>query len=236
MKPRKRRARRPDRHERLATGRPGTYIDDISAITAATLVWLWCRVSTKWQAERGNLEDQEAALRAAVADFGGTVVGVTRYTGRAWEAEAALYKAATCAARAGAVLLAESTSRFARHPDYHPKLRPHLVAGEDELRNLRFVCGEVTLVTMHPPDDTSGEERGHQSARGQHHKGNKGGRPRKKEPEDTSPGHKKRRLPMMLSKTFWFTFVAGLSVRDAADMLGEHHNQIQRWRDKLRGR
>lgn len=234
MAQRKRGIRRLDRHtRRLAMNRPSTYINDMSTITVGTPVWIWCRVSSSVQNAKGNNADQEAELRAAVEARGGTVAGATTYVGVAYgtKYEAKLYKAATCAAHAGAVLLAESTSRFTRHPDYNPKDPKPRMPGEDELRNLRFLGGDVTLVTMHDPNATNEEERGHQSARGQRQKGNKGGRPPK-----PRPGYKKRRKPMMLSKVFWFTFVAGLSVRETAAKLEVSPNQIQRWRNKLRGR
>lgn len=146
MKP----GRRPtDRHvRRLATQRASTYIRPIETIQPGTPVVLWCRVSSGPQDANGNNDDQKADLGAAVEARGGNVVGVRAYAGKASEAVAALYNAANEADRAGAVLLAESTSRFARHPRYHPKLRPRLVPGLQELSDLRWVCGDVPLVTL----------------------------------------------------------------------------------------
>jgi len=228
---RKRGIRRPNRHvRRLASGQASTYIRPIDAIGPGDSVVLWCRVSSGPQDANGNNADQEAELRAAVRARGGTVVDVRTYAGTAGSADAQLYRAANAASRANAVLLAESTSRFARHPEYHPKRRPHLRAGFTQLHDLRWVCGDVTLVTLHDPDISWREERALQSRRGQQQKGNKGGRPTKRE-----HGYKKRLRRLMLSKVFWLS-KTGLSVRRIATILGHHPNQIQRWRDRLRGR
>ena len=228
----RRRGRRPtSRHaRRLAANRPSTYIRPLDAIRPDDKVVVWCRVSSGPQDTNGNNDDQEAELRAAVEARGGTVVRVEHFAGRASEADAPLYRAANRAGQAGAVLLAESTSRFTRHPKYHPRRRPHLVAGASELRGLRWVCGDVTLVTLHDPDTTWRQDRALQSKRGQRQEGNKGGRPTKRE-----PGYKKRRRHIMLSKVFWLSKL-GFSVRDIAARVKQHPTQIQRWRDKLRGR
>ena len=139
---------------------------------------LWCRVSSGLQNSHGNNDDQEAKLRAAVEDRGGIVVGVIPYVGNASDAEVkvleALYNAANAASRADAVLLAESTSRLARSWQYHPKKLPNSIVGIKELRGLRFVCGDVTLVTLLHPDATGSEERSFQTKRGQRQKGKPG--------------------------------------------------------------
>ena len=226
---RKRGIRRPRR--RVKHHRPSTYIRHIDEVVKhGSRVVLWCRVSSGLQNANGNNDDQEAELRAAVGARGGTVVGVVPHEGRVVDADAGLYQAANLAAQTGAALLAESTSRFARHPHYHPKLRPHLTPTANALRDLRWLCGGVPLVTLHDPDATWQEERSHQSKRGQWRKGKRGGRPAKR-----IPGYKKRQRRMKLSKVFWLSKV-GFSVRETAAMLDEYPNQIQRWRDKLRGR
>ncbi len=209
---------------------PSTYIQSMDEIKPGTKVWLWCRVSSGLQDANGNNADQEVELLTAVEGLGGIVVGVTAHAGKVSEAEAQLCKVANMASRSDAVLLAESTSRFVRHPNYHPKLRPHLVAGANILRDLCWVCGDVTLVTMLDPDAKWQDERAHQSKRGQLQKGNRGGRPTK-----PIPGYKKRCQGLMLSKVFWLS-KTGFSVRDIAAMLKQHTTQIQRWRNKLRGR
>ncbi len=180
---RKRGKRPADRHaRRLAALRPSTYIRPIDTIMPGNKVRLWCRVSSGAQDASGNNTDQEADMRAAVEARGGSVVDVDAYAGRISDADASLYEVANRADREGSVLLAECTSRFARHADYHPKHRPHLVAGASALRNLRWICGEVPLVTLLDPDATWKEERSHQSKRGQRRKKRRGGRPHRPKP------------------------------------------------------
>ncbi|RYD88392.1 MAG: hypothetical protein EOP50_19180, partial [Sphingobacteriales bacterium] len=112
-----RRGERPaNRHaSRLAADQPSTYIRSIDSIQPGDKVSLWCRVSTDDQYANGNLADQEAELRTAIRARGGIVTSAETRAGSAHDAEAWLYRAANRAAREGAVLLAESISRFARH-------------------------------------------------------------------------------------------------------------------------
>jgi len=205
---------------------PSDYIKPFRSIRAGDRVWLWVRVSSVLQYANGNHLDQEAYLRKVVDAVGAYVAGVTHFTGRASEADESLEEAADRAAAAGAVLLAESTSRFARHPSYHSKRHPNLIAGPRELRHLRYICGDTLLVTWLNPNASGSEERAHQSKRGQQQKGKKGGRP--------TPGFKKRLGRILLSKVFWFSLV-GYSVRRIAFMLKQHPTQIQRLRDKVNG-
>ena len=227
----RRRGRRRPKGQRKGH-QPSIYIRSFGAIQPGDKVILWCRVSGGPQGTNGNNADQEVEMRAAVEARGANVTSVEHYIGRAsgdaWHAW--LCRVANKAEREGAVLLAESTSRFVRHPEYHPKHNPHLAPGLQELSDLRWVCGDVTLVTLHDPDITWKDERALQSKRGQRQKGNRGGRPTKR-----TPGYKKHRRRMMLSKVFWLSKVR-FSVRGIAVMLNQHPTQIQRWLNELRGR
>ena len=218
---RKRGIRRPKRQHTHVT--PSTYIQTLETIRPGTLVVLWCRVSSGLQNATGNNADQEADLRAAVAARGGTVVAVVTYAGRVVDADAALYRAANVAAEAGAVLLAESTSRFIRHYRYHPKLRPHLTPTANALRDLRWLCGGVPLVTLLDPDAMWRDERAHQSKRGQRRKGKTGGRPAKKR-----HGYKKAFRLRSIPKVQWMIYV-GMSNRAIARGLGTDERNVRRW-------
>ena len=218
---RKRGVRRPKRQRTHVT--PSTYIQTFETIRPGTLVVLWCRVSSDLQNVSGNNDDQEADLRAAVEARGGAVVAVVTYAGPVVDADAALYRAANVAAQAGAVLLAETTSRFIRHHDYHPKLRPHLTPTANGLRDLRWLCGDVPLVTLLDPDATWRDERAHQSKRGQRRKGKTGGRPTKKR-----PGYKKAFRLRSIPKVRWMQIV-GMSDRAIARALGTDKRNVGRW-------
>ncbi len=218
---RRREIRRPRRQRRH--DRPSTYINNIETIRPGTPVVLWCRVSSGLQNANGNNADQEAELRAAVAERGGIIIAVMTYAGRVDKAEAELFRATNMAAENGAVLLAESTSRFIRHPRYHPKLRPHLMPTTLGLRDLRWVCGDVPLVTQLDPDATWQEERAHQSKRGQRRKGKPGGRQAKKR-----PGYKKEFRLRSIPKVRWMRYVK-MSNRAIARALKTDEKNIRRW-------
>lgn len=202
---------------------PSTIINRIETIRPGTLVVLWCRVSSGLQNVSGNNADQEADLRAAVEARGGIIVDLVAHAGRIVDAEAVLYRAANLAAQHGAVLLAESTSRFIRHPRYHPKLRPHLMPTSVGLLELRWVCGDVPLVTLLDPDATWQQERAHQSKRGQRRKGKPGGRP-----AQTRPGDKKAFRLRSLPKVRWMRYI-GMSNRAIARGLGTDDRNVRRW-------
>ena len=202
---------------------PSIYIRSFGAIQPGDKVVLWLRVSSGLQNASGSNTDQKVELRAVVEARGATVVAVVRFTGPAKEAEADLFEASKSAAEAGAMLLAESTSRFARHPNYHPKHRPHLVPGLQELSDLSWVCGDVPLVTLHDPDITWRDERALQSKRGQRQKGNRGGRPTKR-----TPGYKKRRRERLLPEVRRL-MREGMSYRAIARTLETDERNVRRW-------
>ena len=218
----RKRGRRRSRRQRKQY-RPSTYINNIYTIQPGTPVVLWCRVSSGAQSATGNNADQEAVLRAAVESRGGTVVGVVAHAGRIADADDVLCRATNLAAQNGAVLLAESTSRFIRHPHYHQNLRPHLMPTAVGLRDLRWLCGDVVLVTLLDPDATWQEERAYQSKRGQRRKGKPGGRPTK-----PKPGYKKLRRLQALPKVRWMKWV-GMSNRAIAKSLATNEKNVRRW-------
>jgi len=160
---RKRGTRRP-RNQREAH-RPDNYLGHIDEIiTAGTLVVLWCRVSTEQQ--RYHLVGQEVDLRAAAENRGGTVVAVVQCVSNATRALPKLCEAARLAEEHQAVILAESTSRYARPRRYHPGLRPRLTAGIVELSDVRWVSMGVKLATLVPPQAADREQ---QTRRGIEH-------------------------------------------------------------------
>lgn len=225
------RGRRPaNRHDRSnAAQQPSTYIRPFK-INPGDKVWLWCRVSTGRQNATGNNDDQEAELRDKVKAHGGIVVGVTPFVGKASDgvtlsadADAWLYRAANCAAKFGAVLLAESPSRFARHLDYNPKEPRPCNVGFCALRNLHLVCGDVALMTLHHPDSTHEVERGDQSKRGQRRKEKRGGRPPKR-----SPGYKKQERERLLPEVGRLVS-EGWSNRAIARELAISETNVRRW-------
>jgi hypothetical protein len=196
-------------------------------------VVLWVRVSGRAQRRRGNLKDGESFLRAQVAKCQGGVVAVVTHVGAGWEPAclARLSKAAVIARQHGAILLAETTDRFVRHPSYHSKLRSHLQASDVDVEELLFAVGDVPLMTFLHPDASPVQVRSYQRRRGQQQKGRKGGRPRAKGGYKAS--HREDRLAV--SKMFWGT-MAGRSLRDIAARTGRPPATIQGWVNRYFGR
>ena len=214
--------RRP-RRDRLHN-RASSVITSFADVPPGTPVVLWCRVSSGPQAANGNNADQEAELRAAAAARGCPVVAVRTHDGRATDAEAKLYDAARTAAAAGAVLLAEGTSRFVRSPNFHPSSRPNATPAAPHLRNLKPACGDVPLATLHHPDETPAEERGRQTVRGMEQKGRHGGRPRKAEPRHYAMDRNRRLRPKAR-----YLYRMGKSLHAIARTLKTSRRNVQRW-------
>ncbi len=178
--------------------RPSTWINSIEEIRPGSFVLLWCRVSSGLQCATGNNADKEAELRAATMARGGVAIEVVAHAGRI--ADGALCRVAALAARHGAVLLAESTSRF-----------------------IRWVCGDVPLVTLLDPDATWRDERAHQSKRGQRRKGKPGGGPTK-----SWPGYKRVFRLRLMPKVRWMKY-AWMRDRAIARALVTDKRNVGRW-------
>jgi hypothetical protein len=166
---------------RLLPGTASDFIGHIDEIQPGDGVVICCRVSTRQQDRRGNLADQETNLRRIVSELGAIVLHVVKHVGSGTE-PVWLIPAARLAKAAGAVLLAESTSRFIRHPGYHSSNWPTARARNYDLEDLQSWTDGVQLITVLPPDATSSDETAFQSKRGQELKENAGGRPRKTQP------------------------------------------------------
>jgi hypothetical protein len=186
-------------------------------------------VSHRTQDHQGNLDDQEHNLRQAVEEQGGVVLYAAKHVGsgrdRSW-----LQEHANNSKQQGALLLAETTCRFARHLFYHSQDNPDQQANEADLDNLRRWTLEVPLMTHLHPDATPAEVRSYQRRRGQRSKG-RGGRPRK---SDSGPGHRKRRRQQFQGRVRELAGL-GYSSRDIAGRISREsggritHTTILNW-------
>jgi hypothetical protein len=149
-------------------------------------------VSERFQGYTGNLNDQKATVLRELARLGIPVIAVYKKIEPGWRLElcperASLAAAAQRARKHGAILVAESTSRFIRNIDWTTD-NQDAVPTKEEFEQLTNLTGGVPLATILYPGASSGEERGYQSRRGQVAKGRKGGRSPKRK-----PGYKKQR-------------------------------------------
>jgi hypothetical protein len=181
-----------------------------------------CRESSWKQQRRRNLMDQRAELLQVCNEIGASVVGEIMHVGSGFD-PSWLRPAARMAKESGALILAESTDRLIRHPDYHSKTNPDAQASERELCELAFWLDDVVAVTVLHPDATPYEVRSYQRRRGQRAKGNFGGRPPKK-----VAGYKRRRREALEPRAIRLR-QRGLSLAEIAVALECARTTIQRW-------
>lgn len=185
-------------------------------------VVLACRVSGRSQNRGRNNEDQEVGQRIHVKACEATVIGVVKHVGPgddpSWTEEAAVI-----ARKYDAKILAETTNRFIRHPDYHSVNNFNAQARECDLERLRSCTEGVELVTILHPDASPSEERSYQSKRGHRAGGNTGGRPPVKNSGYMNDRRKKLR-PQAVEM-----HQKGLSLRAIGVKLKVAHTTIDRW-------
>lgn len=200
------------RYVRRTAGKASSYILPFN-ISPGRRVILCLRVSRRAQRCAGNLADQREALRAAVQRAGGVLVGIVLHTGHGTD-PGWLAPAANLARLRGAMLLAESTDRFIRTPDYHSVDCPDAQAGEGDLARLAAVTEGCRLMTMLDPDAPPTKVRSYQRQRGQERKARRGGRGNRAAGTAAClPGAMKRR------RKTWLRHV--LSMHRAGASLGE---------------
>ena len=203
-------------------GKASNYIAPVSVIQPGDKMVIYCRVSEHTQNHNGNLNDQELNLRNELAKLGAIIVGVVRREKSGWDCKW-LAEAVEKARAHGAKLVAETTSRFIRNPDYHSKNAPDAQATKEDLQGLAVWTDGVTLVTLLHPDASAGEERSYQTRRGQDAKGKKGGRPRKQ-----LPGRKKERRRELIQQVLTLDR-KGWSRRAIASRISVPKSTIQDW-------
>jgi hypothetical protein len=209
------------RLRRYIAGKASVFIRNLDTLQPGDKVVLYCRVSIR--DNKLNLADQEAALRAAVAARGASVVEVV-HVQQGGADSSWLANAVAMAKAHGAKLVAESTDRFKRHRDYHSVDYPDLQATEDDLWNLRYMTEGVPLITLLDPDATPGDVRSYQSKRGQAAKGRRGGRPAKKRTR-----YQTGQREVCRSKLYWLCIVLGMEYRAVARLLNVPEANVRRW-------
>jgi len=156
------------------------HLDALGPLNGQPVI-LWCRVSGKYQASRGNLDDQKHTIRNRVRQRGGKVVKTYRRIGKGFDrrGKSILYKALAHAQRIGGLVVAESPDRFLRHRDFDVNTAPDKLPSATQWDDLRMEADGVILATLTRPDLPASEVRSHQRKRGQKAKLKWGGRPKK---------------------------------------------------------
>lgn len=168
------------------------------------------RVSHPNQMKRGNARNQVAALERAAVAAGRTVHGRVAVSGKGWTRGwfAELRRSAAFARKNGASLLMDNLYRFVRPVGYGYRSDKNATPDETDLERLRDAVGPgVVLLTLVRPDAPPAAVKSAERRRGQTEKNNKGGRPKKWEPE---PLLKKiRRLRATKPKPTPYRVIAG---------------------------
>lgn len=188
-------------------------------------VVIYCRVSSLEQYRSGNLDDQLSNVRRTLERLGVTVVGVFREIATSYELEhpsdrPALVAAVECAKQHGAIVVAESTSRYLRSAafdKFHQDALPTVVHFE----RLKRLTNAAALATLVHPD--AEDERSYQTKRGQTEKGRKGGRPQRK-----PPGYKKQQKLDLLPEVLGL-HGQGASCREISREVGITPMTASRW-------
>lgn len=151
------------------TATPSKYIAHIGDPKPGPVA-LYLRVSGRGQND--HLSGQEQGLLWELEKRGFIVAAIFRETVSGWaEYRTGLERAALTAKQGGAVLVAESGSRFIRGMEGQ-----YVVPRVFEFERLMRLVDGARLVTLHHPDTHWKKERGHQSKRGQIAADNRGGR------------------------------------------------------------
>lgn len=150
---------------RFKRGTASNYILSLSEMVQGDRVVICCRVSGRVQKWKRSLDKQERNLRQIVKKRGGIVVGVVSYQGSGID-PSWLLEAARLARKHRAILLAESTDRFIRHPSFNTDYWPTAQAREADLWNLESWSPGVLLMTVLDPDAKPSLVRNYQQDRG----------------------------------------------------------------------
>jgi hypothetical protein len=130
----------------------GDFFVHFKRLHDVTKVILYGRDSTPQQVKRGNVDDQIAGLRAYVSHFEVEVVGTFTDDTKGWRIKSrpGLLKAFALARKTGAVILAESTSRFVRAKGWDPKDKKTWSLRPDYRRFARIAGGVLCATKLHP--------------------------------------------------------------------------------------
>ena len=211
--------------QRLATRyiRP---IEELAATTRDLRAYLYFRVSTRHQ--RGNLRSQALQVKRTLRDLGIEWVGGCRVVGPASspEAKRQLAEAVENALQHGAVVVAESVSRFIRPSRYDARQRWSLEPDEFDFEELAALTRHVVLATVLHPNENPRKERSMQIKRGLITR-----KKRTVQSEmDRTPGYMKRRREEKLRMVL--DLLKTHSYREVSRRTGIPHSTIQGWTNR----
>lgn len=198
--------------------RPSEYFRWLDEIAPCDVV-LFARESSRQQHARGNLDCQIERLRRQLRGRGFKVLKVFDEIGSGWlPNRPALELAVEFARRHNAIVIAEATNRYVRPYYYHPRSFPNAPYLDSGLKRIARIGDGVTLATFLHPDTPEREVRSYQTRRGISERA-RAARP---------AGYKKARRDSMAPRAVRLA-MAGLTIREVAEVLDVHPATIGRW-------
>lgn len=186
---------------------------------------LYCRVSHRNQYMKGNLDSQVKHLTAKMVERGAFIIDIVRHVGNG-EDPWSVWQAAKIAKTAAAKIVAVSTDRFVRNPDFTlagaPWQRVARANAEAIEALLKYADG-CPLVTLLPPDTPLDQVMKHHQQVARTIKGNHGGRPRKRR-----PGYKKEIRQKMRPRVLKL-HSNGVAMRQIAKSLKLSPSTVRSW-------
>jgi hypothetical protein len=200
-------------------------LDELDRRMPDTPVILWARVSSRAQAEAGDLRDQEQALKAEAERHGHPVAAVFACVRRGTEARnEVMAQAARLSRQTGFPILTKDTTRIVRHPDYRPDLNQFPLPSQGALNfAMRLYYGTI-YASVVPPTADDKEIRALRTQWGQEAKGNTGG-------GYHGRGWKALRRKKLRPEVLRLR-AAGKSYRQIAEELEIPYRTIARWREE----
>jgi len=189
------------------------------------MVVLYCRVSGRCQNRKGTLKRQERKARQVLKRYGIVVVACYGEVESGWRRDdrPRLMAAIARARELGVPLVAESVDRFIRSEHFNDETNQGALPTDLDFEDLVRLANGVTLLTLLHPDADPEAVHWYQQNRGQEGTGNKGGRPRKKQ-----PGYKKQRRLKLLPRVREMR-LAGASLGQIAKQTTLPRSTVQGW-------
>lgn len=157
------------------------FIQHIDQLTTKTNVVLHCRSSREQQKYKGNLDDQVKSCTDEIVRRKLPIYFTQAVVCSGWKPEEYIPSIVQKAKECNGVIVAETIDRLMRPMDYHSVTNPEAFLNDWMLGKLEKLLDGVPTFTLQNPNATPGENRSQQTKRGQKEKGNKGGRPMRRD-------------------------------------------------------
>lgn len=207
-----------------SVGRPSAVVKKLEVVPGQEYIAI-SRVSSRQQKLNGDLDDQDWYVTKHITDRGGKVIDHVKHLGKGPNLEW-LKEASNIALNRRAILVAESTDRYVRHPDaYQGRKNQRLLPRTEDIERLRKMLNGAKATTILNPEAEIEEVWAHQHNRGIEAKRINGRN------KDKYNGYKNDIRNEKLSRAIWLRN-KGRSIQQIANKLGEKKPTIQKWLER----